>query len=218
MQRSYHQTPASLLRIFNQKEYALRFIRGEVRLGLLTAYQQIEGLRRDETEGEVFFQWSTQPNPVFYDGCSMNPRFILCTSHPDADRHYLASKFGQFFVRINDPASLLRRIAARWRDHPLASGSSVIASVIYNKGEVLEPTPCLIPPPEYSYCQKPKRYEREQEFRYVLTCVADTIKLKQFEAELTSHLTLQLQDCSDICSLDFTLDERPAGANTSSSA
>ena len=48
----------------------------------------------------------------------------------------------------------------------------------------------------------------EMEFRYVLTCTADVIKLQAIAKSesrqprsLDNHLTLALPDCADICSL-----------------
>jgi len=201
------ELPKALLRAFDTEDHARSFIGGEIRLGLLDSYRTAEGWRGDETEGGVFGVWD-QPNPVYFERSSGNRYFILCTSHPEADRSVLIKRFGPFTVRINNPRELLKRLELVWRGHPLASGQCVIAQVVYNKHELLEPTPGLLPPHEYAYSQKPKvgvhepkvRYEEEKEFRYVLTCTADVIKLMTLP-KLASHLTLRLPDCSDICSL-----------------
>jgi hypothetical protein len=138
----------------------------------------------------------------------MTPYYILCTSAPEADREFLRAQFGPYIVQINDPMALLERTETVWRGHPLASGCSVIVPVVYNKGASLEPTPGLIPPLPYSYSQKPDSFQREMEFRYVLTCTADFVKLKALATadegqpgSLDNHLTLLLPDCSDICLL-----------------
>jgi hypothetical protein len=190
----FRRTPAALLRFFNEEDHARSFIAGRLRFGLLASYRTIEDSRRDETEGETRFVWNL-PNPVYYDGGPSNTRFILCTSHPEADRSVLTQRFGTHIVRIHDPKVLLERIDVAWRDHPWASGSCVIVPVAYNKEELLEPAPYLIPPPDYSYRQKPRSFGMEMEFRYVLTCTGDP------KRALGSFLTLPLPDCSDVCSI-----------------
>ena len=193
--------PEALLRFFEDEEHARGFVLGQLRVGLLDGYRAAEGSRRDEAEGNVRLKWALV-NPVDCDRSSMNSYYILCTAHPNVDRSRLSKKFGSYIVRINDPMELLARIDAAWHKHPLAGGRSVIVRVVYDKGDLLQPTPGLLPPPEYSYCQKPRvPFEEDQEFRYVLTCTADDAKLKAFANGLQRHLTLQLPDCRDICSL-----------------
>ena len=138
----------------------------------------------------------------------MNPYYVLCASHPEVDKCHLRTRYGQFIVRINDPLALLERIETVWSGHALASGHAVIEPVEYNKGALLEPTPGLLPPIPYSYAQKPASFHEDMEYRYVLTCTADIIKLGAFSmaegrtaGHLEDHLTLFLPDCSDICSL-----------------
>jgi hypothetical protein len=190
-------SPNKLLRFFTQEDHARSFMAGKVRFGLLEYYKTIEDLRQDETEGVAAFSWRTRPTPVHYTGSSVNAHFILSTVHPEADRSVLTRRFGRYIVRINDPVALLERINAVWRAHPWASGHCAIKPVVYNKGESLEPTPSLIPPWEYSYCQKPRKdFVMEREFRYVLTCTGGDRALKD-------HLWLPLPCCSDICDTDF---------------
>jgi|SRR5579862_126352 len=135
---------------------------------------------------------------------SMNNYYILCTANREAARLALTRRYGSHVVQINDPMELLNRIEIAWQRQPLASGRCVIAPVAYDKGSLLDPTPGLLPPPEYSYSQKPKWFEEDREFRYVLTCAADVIKLRALAGEGLApedHLTLSLPDCGDICSL-----------------
>jgi hypothetical protein len=172
----------------------------------------------DETEGQVSFYWNKKaPQIVFesgkvvargisdqniqYSGSSVNPYFILCTSHPEADGQVLGEKFGHFIVRIIDPPTLLNRVKGAWAKHAWAfEGCAFIAQVVYNKGELLEPSPGLVGPPEYSYCQKPRvPFHEEREYRYVLLCSIDT------KRALTEHLFLTIPDCSDILELEARL-------------
>jgi hypothetical protein len=190
--------PDALVRAFDRHHYAAQFIQGTLRLGRLDSYRRLPDCRRDETEGRVSLQWNLA-NPVYCDRLCGNEHYLLCTSHPDVDRQVI-TKFGRHIVRIADPKLLLTRIDSAWRQHPLASGRCIIAPVVYNKDQCLQPTPGLLPPTEYSYCQKPATFSDEREFRYVLTCTADAAKLRAF-GEIPPHVELRLPDCSDICSL-----------------
>ena len=196
--------PRVLLRAFDKEEYARDFIGGAVRIGLLAGYRVAEDLRKDETEGIVRVVWKL-PNPVYCERSSNSNYYILCTSHPETDRRVLTERFGLSIVRINDPMELLKRIEIAWQTHPLAVGRCIIAPVVYNKDTLLDATPDLLPPIAYSYSQKARSpFDVEREFRYVLTCTADVVKLRALVGEglaLDNHLTLPLPDCSDICSL-----------------
>jgi hypothetical protein len=197
-----HRTtlPNGLLRAFKEKEYALAFIGGAARVGLLTGYRAAEAARKDETEGIVRGAWKLE-NSVYCERSSINNYYILSTAHPETDRHVLTERFGPYVVRIDDPLELLKRIETAWQGHPLASGRCVIERVMYDKDESLDATPGLLPPHWYSYSQKPKSFKEDREFRYVLTCTADVLKLKALVGEglaLENHLTLPLPDCRDM--------------------
>lgn len=207
--------PDRLLRFIEKEEYADQFISGQIRFGLLDYYKKIEGARQDEKEGQVSFFWDLKAPTVIIDsntrqiighaesnqnisyrGSSINPYYIVSTSHPDVNKQLLAKKFGYFIVRINDPQALLERIKVAWQQHDWALNDHVvIVPTEYNKDEVLEPNEYLIPPHEYSYCQKPPSFSDEQEFRYVLVCRIDT------KRTLNNHLTLNVGDCRDICTI-----------------
>ena len=184
--------------MFDQQGYAAQFIQGVLRLGRLDNYRWSQDCRRDESEGRVSLQWNLA-NPVYCDRLCVNAYYLLRASHPDVDRQVIA-KFGRHIVRIADPKVLLTRIEAAWCQHPLAVGRCIIAPVVYDKNQCLQPTSGLLPPTEYSYCQKPATFSDEREFRYVLTCTADAVKLREF-GEIPPHVELRLPDCSDICSL-----------------
>jgi len=151
----------------------------------LDYYKKIEGARQDEKEGQVSFSWDLKAPTVMIDsntrqiighsesnqnisyrGYSMNPYYIVSTSHPDVNKQLLAKKFGYFIVRINDPQALLERIKVAWQQHDWALNDHVvIVPTEYNKDEVLEPNEYLIPPHEYSYCQKPPSFSDEQQLK-----------------------------------------------------
>ena len=117
----------------------------------------------------------------------------------------LTERFGPYVVRINDAMELLKRLECAWQRHPLSSGRCVIAPVVYDKDALLDAPQGLLTPHAYSYSQKPKSpFEEEREFRYVLACTADVLKLRALVGErlvLENHLTLPLPDCGGICSL-----------------
>ena len=191
--------PNSLLRFIEQKEYALQFIAGQIRFGLLDYYRSIEDSRRDDKEGLVSGVWGQEESDqnIRYRGRSMNPYYILCTAHPNVDVPMMTAKFGAFIVCINNPLALLERIRPVWKKHPLAFADNArIAPVVYNKDELLKMDPSLHVPPEYSYSQKPKSKKDEQEFRYVLTCTYSNAN-----RDLGDDITLDVGDCRDICTL-----------------
>jgi len=193
--------PDTLLRFVEEEEYAESFIAGKVRFGRLDYYKTIEDSRRDEAEGTAAFDWNTS-HPVHYEGVSLNSHLVLCTAHPEVEKSILIERWkSPFIVRINDPMALLERINAVWRADSRASGLCVIYPVEYNKGEALEPTPSLIPPANYSYCQKPRiPFDIEREFRYVLTCKIDADWVSE---DRDQHICLTLPDCSDICEKNY---------------
>lgn len=190
--------PSSLLRFVGQDEHAFEFIAGQIRFGLLDCYRVIEASRRDEKEGRVSFVWGLKESDwnIHYRGRSMNPYYILCTSHPDVNVTMMTKNFGSFIIRIGNPLALLERIKVAWRNHEWAfADNAEVAPVVYNKDELLKKDRYFNAPSHYSYSQKPKSFVNEREFRYVLTCSDDT------KLTLINSLTLPVGDCSDICYL-----------------
>ena len=208
--------PNGLLRFFDREAYARKFIEGEIRFGLLDRYRKIEGERKDDTEGRASVDWNAKApqldigrssghvvaitesdRNIHADVSSVNRYYILSTCHPDVSVQKMATKFKSLFVvRIHDSLGLLERIKAAWQTHPLANaGHAEIIPVVYNKGGLRDPDPFLILPSEYSYSQKPARYEEEKEFRYVLECKVDATRTWR------DSLSLALGACGDICSL-----------------
>ena len=125
----------------------------------------------------------------------MNPYYILCTAHPDVNVPMMTKNFGRFIIRIGNPLALLERIKVVWQNHECAfADNALVAPVVYNKDELLKRDPYLNAPSDYSYSQKPKSKNCEQEFRYVLTC-------SDAKRTLNDHLTLDVGDCRDICTL-----------------
>jgi hypothetical protein len=189
--------PKALLRTFEREEYARQFLMGNIRFGLLQHYREMEDARADETEGRASIRWDLETdNPTLhnamYTGTSLNPYYILCTSHPGACGKQLA-KFGSFVVEINQPLKLLERICDAWRNDSRSSSNAFITPVLYNKDALAAPPPYFIAPPSLVYAQKPASYSREAEYRYVLCCRVGTTE--------DPFLTLRVGPCYDICSV-----------------
>jgi hypothetical protein len=206
--------PSSLLRFFHEEEFARQFVAGEIRFGVLEYYRGIADSRRDESEGQssVYFNVKApqliiekqtgrtigateSDNSIHSTVSSLNRYYIMCTSHPEANMFRLARKYGRFMVRINSPKALLERIQVAWRSHDLAiEDGAFIAPVEYTKHELRDPDPLLLSPPHLTYSQKPRLYQEDREYRYMLKCKVDVERLWE------NHLTLILRDCGDICS------------------
>jgi len=188
--------PNNLLRFNCKEEHALQFIEGQIRFGRLSHYRGIEGSRQDETEGLVFFYWDMKSDQnIHYRGRSINPYYILCTTHPNVAEQMMVKKFGSFIVRISDPLLLLERIKVVWKNHASAfADNACLVPVAYNKDGLLEPNQYLYAPTDYTYSQKPASLEYQQEFRYVLPC-------SDVQRNSDCYLTLDVGDCRDICTL-----------------
>jgi hypothetical protein len=213
------EIPPTLFRAFEKEEYALALIRGEVRVGLLEYYRSVKGPRRDKQEGRAHLILEkkgpqeihdlqtrqvvgTAPSDinVDYAGQLTTPYYILCTMHPDVPQP-ARLKFGRYVVRI-ESKPFLERIHEAWKNHSWSSVSQAfIAPVEYNKGEMVDLDDNFEPPPQYFYSQKPRYspegepYFEEREYRFVLPCTPEVRKI------VTPHLTLEIGDCRDICSL-----------------
>jgi hypothetical protein len=208
--------PPFLLRFIDNEDYARQFLKGEVRFGLLSYYKKIEGVRRDKKEGQASFFWNKaapqitidlRSNQIIdrgesdqnirYRGFSINQRYILCTSHPEADANKLKKEIGTFIIRIKQPLVLLNKIKEAWKNHPFSlNGSTELKPVVYNRDGLLEPDPYLIAPADYSYTQKSKLDEYQKEYRYVLTCTVNTDRVYE------DHITIKLEGCDEICCLE----------------
>ena len=184
--------PNTLLRFFSNEEHAQQFVAGSIRFGILEHYRGIEDVRKDPTEGRssVFFKADV---PVHSTGTSLNRYYILSGSHPEANVPRLASKYGRFVVSINNPFELLERLKAAWKSHALAMPDGVfIAPVEYTKDELRDADPLFLTPPHLVYSQKPRVYEEDREYRYLLHCKVDVHR------EWEPHLTLMIPSCGDI--------------------
>jgi len=197
------ETPNGLLRFFKEEEHARQFVSGSAGFGSLEYYREIEGARRDASEGRssVYFRG---PHPIHATLISLHLYYILSTARADADVSYLARKYDAYFmVRIDRPRKLLARIRAAWQQHELAEDrrDAFIARVEYTKDELRDADASYLSPVTLQYSQKHRSHEEDREYRYMLKCKVDVKRLWE------PHLTLTLPNCEDICTLSTVHEE-----------
>jgi hypothetical protein len=126
--------PTPLYRAFKCATYTENFIdRGDLRLGLLQTYQELEDkCRADKSEGLGHYVDAEGTSEHFQSG---NVTYILCLSGPDVDRSYIASKFGSIIVRVGDPCQLAKDIQVALENLGIKLFGGVrCAQVEYSKG------------------------------------------------------------------------------------
>ncbi len=101
------ELPSRLLRFFHEREHALAFLDGCVRLGELEGYRRMEGARGDpsEAEGRLIVPGEND-RPVTYSTQMHQPTYILSCCHPSVDLQAMALRFGRFLVRLADADGL----------------------------------------------------------------------------------------------------------------
>lgn len=189
--------PQTLLRAFKEEGHARQFLAGHLRFGLLQYYRTTEGCRGDDAEGRASIRWDLESEypdrkNVTYTGTSLNPYYVLCTFHPTVCGDHIA-RFGSIVVRIDEPLKLLERICDAWKNDRRSSSDAFIVPVLYNKDDLVPPPAYFLAPPCLVYAQKPAKYAKDSEYRYVLCCQVGTPE--------DPFLTLNLGSCDDICSL-----------------
>ncbi len=202
--------PNTLYRFFDKEEYAQAFLDGEIRFGNIKRYKEIEGDRKDESEGKASFYWNQKAPSVTinkkslkivengesnqnisFEATFLNPVYILSTSEESVNIDELKRRFGAYIVRINKPSLFLEQLKKTDTNHPI--GTVELKKVIYNKNGLMEPNPLLQAPSDYSYIQKPEVYKVEKEYRYVLICKFQKGRLYE------DYITLQIKYCQEIC-------------------
>jgi hypothetical protein len=187
-----------LYRAFETEAHARAFIKdGIVRFGFLDGYKKIEGTRQDELEGRsiCYIAIPGSDIPGELSGVHINPIYVFSTAGPDVNLTLLREQYGKYVVRINDPKRLKDAIT---KSKPVRtalqiSGECLLEQVRYNKKELAEEdvqadirlSSLLI------YTQKPKIYQDDREYRYVV--IADIPK-KHAKDE---HLFFELGNLGD---------------------
>ncbi len=164
--------PPYLYRGFTKEIYAKEFLeKGKFRLGFIEHYRSIEDdNRRDETEGKSESIVKQEPDFTLYSrGTWGDPVYLFCTSGPDVDLEYMKTKW-PFVVKITDPEKLKNAIDD---NKPLNTkmevvGRCEIREVSYDKGELTTVDRNSVKEAIRSYTQKPRSFEEDCEFRYVV--------------------------------------------------
>jgi len=168
--------PPYLYKGFTKEMYAMEFLeKGKFRLGLLEHYKTIEDdNRRDESEGksESIVKQYLPDFTLYLKGTHINPLYLFCTSGPDVDLEYMKAKW-PFVVKITGPEKLKNSLD---ENKPLNTKMEIVSKckiekVRYTKWEAVEIDPDSIEAVRLSYTQKPRSYEKECEFRYIVTAL-----------------------------------------------
>jgi hypothetical protein len=182
--------PACLYRAFTEREHAVQFSNGIIRLGLLSSYKETEDAQRqDESEGESstylkrdlpvvtiskhtmeIIATGSSPGLLHFRGTNINPKYLLCTSGPGVDLNLLRNKFGNHVVKINSPIRLLNDIN---RVSPISSkmefiGKCTLDEVCYSKDQIQDLDPDSTEAVRLSYLQKHPKFSVECEYRYIV--------------------------------------------------
>ncbi len=188
--------PSTLLRAFDEREYAQQFIEGRLRFGLLEHYKRSEDCRQDRTEGRASLTLvgGSHRRPVYYSLSSPNPHYyIICTIAPGGmwlhDRQIWEDSWFTLMIRLKFSSGSARFGSTMHVGHhrlPMGSGLCYTTKTIERKphSDTLY-SDCLV------YAQKPSAYEMDREHRYVLECRSGTKK--------DEFLTLDVGTCTDIC-------------------
>ncbi len=171
--------PNRFYRFFSTKNHAREFACGRIRVGKIDVYKNFEDARGDYSEGTAEFYWgnnigekvrSIESNNTIRNNISIaNTAYILSTCSHDVNIRNISYKFGKFMVEIIRPTVFLKMINYAWNgcDVSLKNGS-MLKRVSYDKYEIIRPAEYLLAPPFISVIQKPKIYQYEMEYRYVL--------------------------------------------------
>lgn len=168
--------PSFLYKGFSKENYAIDFLKkGKLRLGLLEYYKTIEDeTRRDRSEGksESIVKKYLPELTLYLKGKHINPLYLFCTSGPNVDLNYIKANW-PFVVKISDPEKLKNSID---NNKPLNTKMKMtnrckIEEIRYTKGEIVEIDPNSIEAVKLSYAQKPRSYEKECEYRYIVTAL-----------------------------------------------
>lgn len=168
--------PPYLYKGFTEKIHAIEFLKkGKFRLGLLECYKTIEDdNRRDESEGQSLsiVKKYLPDHTLHLKGKHINPLYLFCTSGPKVDLDYMKTKW-PFIVKINDPKMLKNSIN---ENKPVNTKMEIVSKckieeVKYTKGEIIDIDPDSIEAVRLSYTQKPRSYEDDCEFRYIVTAL-----------------------------------------------
>jgi hypothetical protein len=166
--------PDVLYRGFKVLEHARAFVdEGIIRFGRLDMYRNLEDpRRRDPEEGIARLRMPMTDSQDVADVISTeckgrNWTYVLCCSA--ADQGYVASKFGRYVVRINNPGELIADIRDHLSSNPLVPNPSVDPRwVTYDRGAAATRSLDADELLTLSYSQKSASFVDDQEFRIAI--------------------------------------------------
>jgi hypothetical protein len=189
--QAFGEFPPTLYRVFDDERWARAFVEeGRMRFRLVQVYQRHEDeIRADASEGNahllvsgdvttLHFDEQLQivgrskaPGFINYQGTFLNPVYVYCFTYPPDGRvDLLPSRFGRYVVKIDEPQRLAQEITNWLTVEGILRGTPVVecAAVRYNKGEQSEEITDHLERTRLNYCQKPKSFADEFEYRYAV--------------------------------------------------
>lgn len=162
--RAHGEFPDTLFRSFRRLEHAQQFINGSVRFGTVLGYKKIEDEgRRDTTEGTGHITSKSVDTKIQF---SSNVFYALCC-HQDLSSA-LRTNHGKFIVEITHPLFLAEELTRALRNLKSKHFGGIEGVVIeYDKGQERSEKLDSYQKSRLTYCQKPKEYLSENEFRFV---------------------------------------------------
>jgi len=184
--------PEFCYRAFRSEGEARQFVsEGTFRMPCLLTFREGDEGRKDTTEGRghilqpgtVTSVWFS-PNPDDktivtrepgyreHHSEQGNPKFCLCTCLPEVDLGHMRRTFSQHIVRIGNP----RQLAEDIHDYYVNKGVRVLIEgcrVVYNKGHKADRMLTRNERVDLAYKQKPDRFRRDCEFRFVVIKFGD---------------------------------------------
>jgi len=161
--------PSNLLRFFHERDHAVSFLDGCVRLGELWGYRKVEGARQDASEGEGrLVVPGVKKVPVNFGISFHNPVYILSLCSPRADLTLVSRRFGRFVVRVRHANVLAGALFRRLARSSIAGRDLLFGergAVVYTKDEAVARTPRHERRVRLSWMQKPPDFVGEREYR-----------------------------------------------------
>ena len=163
--------PDILYRGFDAPEHARAFVNeGVIHFGRLDGYCNLEDARRrdrDEGKAQLLTPVPNSQDVILEEVKGRNRVYVLCCSA--ADPAYVASKFGPYLVRINNPEALVADIRDYILYHPVVKNPRIYAKrVRYDRGATVVRSPSLDEWVDIAWSQKSTFFEAEREYRIAI--------------------------------------------------
>lgn len=188
----FGEFPSPLYKGFKKEEDARLFLKqGSFIMRRLCYYHKIEdSKRKDRGEGEgrvvihrnrpvlqidinsgKTLSETNEFGPVEFGVASINPRYIYCLSGPKVDVKYLADQYGGYVVCLNQPNKLVNDVTSYLESNISGQMWLECVQVRYDKGQTISKLPEVGSHERVSmsYGQKDPKFERDCEYRLVLT-------------------------------------------------